>query len=70
MKKLIIIGMVVLFGTSVSFAGRTNHCTRTTKKCGTKLRKPLDGYGGQREACNKKNEKPRCGGCGKNVSKK
>lgn len=70
MKKLAVIGMVALFGASAALAGSNDYCTRSTKKCGTTVKKPLDGYGGQRDGCNEKNKKTRCGGCGKYVSEK
>lgn len=71
MKKLIILGMVVLFGAASAYAGdgKDDECQRTTDKCGTEAKKPLDGYGDQRSGCKDKDkkDKKRCAGCGKSI---
>ncbi len=73
MKKIIILGLTALFCGSFAYAGGgDDYCKNTTKKCGTTVKEPLDGYGDQRckkdsKKDKKDSDKTRCGGCGKYV---
>lgn len=71
MKKTMILMLAMVFAiSSVALATDSRKCSRTTKKCGTRIVRPLKGYGGQCSKHQYRRYRYVCAGCGGELDRK